>query len=88
MSRLLRVTGKAGSMGSSVGLVRRNALLGTSAARGPCFSPRRLEAAPDGEEQTQNEFRKRPQITRSRTIEICGLEQYIGNLRSDGRSGV
>jgi hypothetical protein len=32
-----------------------------------------LEAASNGEEQTSSE--NGPQITRSRTIEICGLEQ-------------
>src|ERR1700685_3510993 len=34
------------------------------------------EAASNGEEQTQTSPENGPQITRSRTIEICGLEQY------------
>ncbi len=33
------------------------------------------EAASNGEEQTQTSPENVPQITRSRTIEICGLEQ-------------
>jgi hypothetical protein len=33
------------------------------------------EAASNGEEQTQTSSENGPQITRSRTIEICGLEQ-------------
>ena len=33
------------------------------------------EAAPHGEEQTQTSPENSPQITRSRTIEICGVEQ-------------
>jgi hypothetical protein len=33
------------------------------------------EAASNGEEQTQTSPENGPQITRSRTIEICGLEQ-------------
>jgi hypothetical protein len=33
------------------------------------------EAASNGEEQTQTSPENGPQTTRSRTIEICGLEQ-------------
>jgi hypothetical protein len=33
------------------------------------------EAASNGEEQMQTSPENGPQITRSRTIEICGLEQ-------------
>src|SRR5580704_14113829 len=41
------------------------------------------EAASNGEEQTQTSSENGPQITRSRTIEICGLEQpHVGEFKA------
>jgi hypothetical protein len=42
-----------------------------------------LEAASNGEEQTQTSPENRTQITRSRTIKICGLEQpRVGEFKT------
>jgi hypothetical protein len=55
------------------GLVTRNALLVRRSRTESCFSPRQLEAARNGEEQTQTSPENGTQTTRSRTIEIHGL---------------
>jgi hypothetical protein len=52
-----------------------NALLVRRSTTASCFSPRQLEAAPDGEKQTQACPEDGSEITGSRTIQIRSPEQ-------------